>query len=267
MTAVKPIEKENLPATMPSDTGTVLNLIARAASDPNCDIDKMERLMRMHTEMTNRVCEQEFNAAMRAAQEEMRPIVKDSNNPQTRSRYASYPALDRAIRPIYTKHGFALSFDSGDAPKPEEVRVLCHVSHSGEDPSRGFTRVYHVDMPADGKGAKGGDVMTRTHAAGSAYTYGQRYLLKLIFNLATSDTATNDDGNAAAKTVVPRINESQAATLKKAIETCGIGFEKFCNFYGISSFDLLSADRYEEAMEACRSYYKKQKDKAAGKKK
>jgi hypothetical protein len=50
-------------------------------------------------------------------------------------------------------------------------------------------------MPADGKGAKGGDVMTRTHAAGSAFSYGQRYLLKLIFNIATGE---DDDGNAAS---------------------------------------------------------------------
>src|SRR5690606_15862485 len=50
-------------------------------------------------------------------------------------------------------------------------------------------------MPADGKGAKGGDVMTKTHAAGSAMSYGQRYLLKLIFNVAIGEN--DDDGNSA----------------------------------------------------------------------
>jgi hypothetical protein len=43
---------------------------------------------------------------------------------------------------------------------------------------------HRIDMPADGKGAKGGDVMTKTHAMGAAASYGQRYLLKLIFNIA-----------------------------------------------------------------------------------
>lgn len=51
-------------------------------------------------------------------------------------------------------------------------------------------------MPADGKGAKGGDVMTKTHAAGSAMSYGQRYLLKMIFNLAVGD---DDDGQKAGR--------------------------------------------------------------------
>ena len=49
-------------------------------------------------------------------------------------------------------------------------------------------------MPADGKGAKGGDVMTKTHATGSAMTYGQRYLVKMIFNIAVG---ADDDGRAA----------------------------------------------------------------------
>jgi hypothetical protein len=69
--------------------------------------------------------------------------------------------------------------------------VICRVSHQN-----GHSRTYQIDMPADGKGAKGGDVMTKTHATGSAVSYGMRYLLKMIFNIAVSDK--DDDGNAAA---------------------------------------------------------------------
>jgi hypothetical protein len=70
------------------------------------------------------------------------------------------------------------------------VCVTCHVSHRG-----GWGADYRIDMPADGKGAKGGDVMTKTHAVGSATQYGMRYLLKMIFNVAIGE---DDDGNAAA---------------------------------------------------------------------
>jgi hypothetical protein len=35
-------------------------------------------------------------------------------------------------------------------------------------------------MPGDGKGAKGGDVMTKTHATGAALSYGQRYLAECV---------------------------------------------------------------------------------------
>jgi hypothetical protein len=135
----------------------------------------------------------------------MRPVATDASNPQTRSRYASYFALDKAVRPIYTKHGFALSFNTAEGAPAGEVRVVCFVSHG-----KGHTRTYHADMPADGKGAKGGDVMTRTHATGSAFSYGQRYLLKMIFNIAIG---ADDDGNSAGGRP-DRISDEQASNLR-----------------------------------------------------
>jgi hypothetical protein len=150
--------------------GGLLAVIERAARDPNVDIDKMERLIAVHERVHTRNAEAEFNTAMADAQAEMRPVAADASNPQTKSRYASYAQLDRAIRPIYTNHGFSLSFDEGECDKPDHVRVLCYVAHKG-----GFSRTYKRDMPADGKGAKGGDVMTKTHAVGAAGSYGSRY--------------------------------------------------------------------------------------------
>lgn len=128
-----------------------------------------------------------FNIALNDIQAEMRRIAADANNPQTKSNYASYAALDRVLRPIYTQHGLSLSFDTTDGAPEGYARIVCYVSHS-----MGHTRTYRVDMACDGKGAKGGDVMTKTHAMGSAFTYGQRYLLKAIFNVAVGE---DDDGN------------------------------------------------------------------------
>jgi len=170
---------------------SMLAIIAKAASDPNTDIDKLERLMAMKERMDAKAAETAFNDAMNQAQSQTRRVQADRTNSQTRSMYATYAALDRALRPIYTECGFSLSFDTGDAPT-DMVRVMCYVSHKD-----GHTRTYKVDMPADGKGAKGGDVMTKTHAAGSAMSYGSRYLLKLIFNVAIGED--DDDGNGASE--------------------------------------------------------------------
>lgn len=171
------------------EASTIFQLIERVARDPGVDIEKMDRLLAMQERVLARQAQIAFDGAMRDAQAEMQPVRTDANNPQTHSRYASYGALDGAIRPIYTEHGFALSFNTGDAGRPDDIRVLCTVSHRD-----GHRQEYRFDMPADGKGAKGGDVMSRTHAAGSAATYGKRYLLGLIFNIAV---VRDDDGNAA----------------------------------------------------------------------
>src|SRR5690606_40392178 len=93
-----------------NDTARVLEMISRVASDPSADIDKLERLMALHRQMESEQAEKAFNAAMAAAQAEMGRISADATNPQTRSKYATYGKLDKVLRPIYTKHGFALSF-------------------------------------------------------------------------------------------------------------------------------------------------------------
>jgi hypothetical protein len=167
----------------------------------NAAIDVIERLTALQEKALARDAEMEFNLAMNAAQAELGRIAPDLNNPQTHSRYASYAALDKVLRPIYTRHGFSLSFDSGESLIPDTVLICCYVSHSA-----GHTRKYQgPPMPADGKGAKGGDVMTKTHATGAAMSYGMRYLLKFIFNVAVGEDDT--DGNGVTGVEADRIGE------------------------------------------------------------
>jgi hypothetical protein len=209
------------------DSGTLMAVIARAASDPSVDMDKMERLLQMKERIDARDAEAQFNVALCAAQAETGRVSADATNPQTKSHYASYAKLDKVLRPIYTRHGFALSFDEGDSPKPEHIRVLCHLTHSA-----GHRRTYQKDMPADGKGAKGGDVMTKTHAAGAAMSYGMRYLLKGIFNVAVGEDDT--DGNDSHE---PTLTDEQIANVDALLSEVGANkaaFLKWCKVDRIS---------------------------------
>jgi len=165
--------------------------MVQIAVQQGASIDTIERLAKLQNEMVEREEVRAFNDAMMKCQAALRRIGADKANKQTNSRYASYAKLDSILRPIYTKYGFALSFDTGEIALSDYVLVVCYVSHNG-----GHTRTYKINMPADGKGAKGGDVMTKTHATGSAVMYGRRYLLNMIFN--TSIGETDDDGNAAS---------------------------------------------------------------------
>lgn len=228
------------------DPATLLNIISRAASDPTVEIEKMERLLKMHEQVVARNAEQAFNVAMTEAQAKTRRVEADASNPQTRSKYASYVALDRALRPIYTDAGFSLSFDTGEIERQDFVRVRCYVSHRD-----GHTRTYHIDMPADGKGAKGGDVMTKTHATGSAMSYGMRYLLKMIFNVAVGED--DDDGNSAD---VVCINETQAADIKALAEEVHADVPAFLKYLGktckvtINTVEEIPAAVFKDAVAA-----------------
>lgn len=225
-----------------TETSAIVHMIERAARDPSVDIDKLERLIAMRERMDATERERAFDFAMAAAQAEMRPVAADANNPQTRSKYASYFALDKAIRPIYTKHGFSLSFDEGDCPKADHIRVLCYVANSGH------TRVYRKDMPADGKGAKGGDVMTKTHATGAAASYGMRYLLKGIFNIAVGES--DDDGNSASGET---LNETQIDNIRSLIVEVAADISKFCRFMKVERIEDIPARKYVDAVRALES--------------
>lgn len=219
------------------DTGesaALMQVISRAATDPSFDIGKMERLMQMHQQIQAQKALEAFSAAMSAAQAEMAPISTDALNPQTKSRYASYAQLDRALRPIYTKHGFALSFNEGETDKPAHVRVLCRVSHSA-----GHVEPYKKDMPADGKGAKGGDVMTLTHATGAAQSYGMRYLLKGIFNVAVGEE--DKDGNQEE----PSIGPGQLAMLEQLIAEVKADVPKLCRMLKIETLSDIRVGAFE----------------------
>ena len=168
-------------------------------------IDTVERLVKLQQQMMERDAEREFNLALHATQEEVKRVGFDKKS--DKGGYVSFTKLDAVLRPHYSKQGFALSFDTADGRTVDSMKVIAYLSHIG-----GHTRTYTIDVPCDGKGAKGNDVMTRTHATGSGMSYGKRYLEASIFNVTVGDT--DDDGKAAGGGVT----DSQMADYLSAIE-------------------------------------------------
>ena len=175
---------------------SILGVIAAAARNPEIDVDKMERLLALHERVLKQQAEQEFNAAMSVAQEEMPRVHRDAKNPSTGSFYTRLESLNLEAVPIYTRHGFSLSFGTADCPVPEWHRITCTVAHKG-----GHSRHYQVDLPRDDTGAKGLANKTKMHGAGSTFSYGRRYLTLLIFNISL--TNEDDDGNRGKQAMPP----------------------------------------------------------------
>jgi hypothetical protein len=212
---------------------SMMAMIERASRDPSVDVDKMRQLFALRKELLDEENKRLFNAAMNAAQAEMTPVAVNMTNPQTRSRYASYDQLDRAIRPIYTKHGFSISYDQGDTPLPEHIRVLAYVAHSS-----GYERTYRTDMPTDGKGAKGGEVMTKTHAVGAGKSYGKRYILRDVFNLAIGEE--DKDGNAEKEHIGP----GQVADIRALLSEVNASEESFLRVIKAKSIESIHVESY-----------------------
>ena len=218
----------------------IVQVIDRAARDPNIDVDKMERLFALRERMLVLDAEQAFNEAMRTAQAEMPAVLRDAENPETHSSYSRIETVNKAIVPIITKHGFSLSFGTDNSHIGGHYRVVCQVSHIG-----GHSRDYHVDIPIDDVGPKGAKNKTMVHGFGSSMTYGRRYLTLLIFNVTMKDA--DNDGNTAGHAPITAEQKDELVALMK--ET-GADTAKFLVYFRVKSLDVLPADRFSEAKAA-----------------
>jgi hypothetical protein len=223
-------------AIVPVENG-ILNVIAKAAADPNTDVDKLERLLAMQERVLARGAEQAFNDALRAAQDEIRPIVKNKTNSSTNSKYADLERVSDCIDPVLRQHGFSSSFGTADCPLEGHYRVTCRLSHVG-----GHSRDYQADVPADTAGIKGAANKTATHGFGSALSYGRRYLKLLIADVATVD----DDGRSASRG--GPINREQLKVINGLCDAVNADKIAFCRYLKVDSLDQLSALDYDAAI-------------------
>lgn len=114
-----------------------------------------------------------------SVQSEAPIIKKEADNPYFRSKYAEYPEIQIAIRPLTLKQGLLVNF----APIMGDQLIL-----SVKDIETGEFYEVTADL-------KSGQVTPQ--AQGSAITYLKRYMLTAFFDLIIED-AMDDDGNAGS---------------------------------------------------------------------
>lgn len=192
-TELAPIEnQETLPPAL-----AMLRVIDKAATDPRTNVEKMRALLDMQMELVREQRRVEYNNAMRATQEEMQPVVRKAMNDNTKKKYAKLEHVDNAVRPIYTKNGFSLSFNS----RREEdgtITMLCDVLHSS-----GHSERKELNGAKDMTGAKGTANKTDIQGAGSTVSYLRRYLTCMVFNITLIDEDDDGQGGKLEKGVDP----------------------------------------------------------------
>lgn len=184
------ITKERDGAVSVPAADPIMSLIERAATDPNFDVAKMEKLLEMRERQQAINAKESFNRAFVAAKKLIKPLARNKRNTQTNSNYSDLEAIADAIDPILAEHGFAPTFGTADSKRDGYYKIVCDLLH--ED---GHEKRYEADIPEDATGIKGTTNKTATHAFGSSTTYGRRYLKLMIFDIATHD----DDGNRASQ--------------------------------------------------------------------
>lgn len=199
-------EVRDLAVMPPQNNSASLSIIANAVSR-GMGADELGKLVDLHERIEKMRAQREYQQAMTACQHEMPAIFKDKENPHTRSRYADLGSLLRQIGPIYTKHGFSLSFSDGPPPREGWIQIVCDIMHEG-----GHREVKTRSLPLDGVGSQGGrSAMSPVQSIGSTLSYGRRYLVGDIFNLAI--TSEDNDGNRPRNKPEPELPPCKPAHL------------------------------------------------------
>lgn len=117
--------EQNLPAPAASESAAIIQVIERAAMNPNVDIDKMERLLQMQERIMERQAKAAYDAAFADMQNDLPEIgerggIKDRNG-NVQSRYALWEDINEAIKPVLAKHGFGISFRTGQQERQDRA--------------------------------------------------------------------------------------------------------------------------------------------------
>lgn len=170
-----------------SESASLMEVINRAATDPNVDVEKMERLLSMYERISARSAKVAFHTALAEMQPKL-PVITErgeiKHGTKLISKYALWEDINEAIRPILYQHGFALSFRV--ARDNQQVTVSAILSHR-----EGHVEETTIALDADNSGSK-----NAVQAVGSSISYGQRYAASALLNITTQ--GRDDDGEKAS---------------------------------------------------------------------
>lgn len=186
-------------------SSSMMEFIQRAASDASVDIDKLERLIVLSESMQAKQAEQAFNAAMAQMQCEIPTVGEGAQNSHTKNTYATLDDINRVLKPIMQRHGFAVTFKVDHQANGIHVTgILMHSAGHREQ----TTLLLPVDI---------GSGRNAVQAVGSSTTYGKRYVMCALLNITTGD-APDDDGAGAQ--LPPLVTELQAKQISALLTKC-----------------------------------------------
>lgn len=168
--------------TTPSD------LLRIAAERGDADLDRLERLMKMHLEWRAEEAKNAFFEGMAGFKAEPIKIFKrkevyfQSQKGVTNYWHAELSDVTDAVGPAMARHG--LTFDWDIRQEPGRVIVDCIITHK-----MGYSKKVTMEGPLDATGNK-----NAIQQAGSTVTYLQRYTLLAAIGMATQGM-DNDGGD------------------------------------------------------------------------
>lgn len=230
------VTKEHDVMPVVSESAAIIQVIERAAMNPNVDIDKMERLLQMQERIMERQARASYMAALAEMQPDL-PEIPENGKGHGNIRYALWEDINELIKPVLGRHGFSLSFRTGQSDgKIIVTGVLSHRDGHSEETT--------MHLPTDASGSK-----NAVQAVGSSTSYGKRYTAQALLNL----TSRGEDDDGKASNAGAPISEEQIVQIRELIDATNSDIAKFCKFMKVDALPKIPASKFEAAVAALKS--------------
>lgn len=162
----------------------MLDMMERLASNKDVDVVKLQALIDMQKDILAVNARAAFNAAKASLLAELPTIIEKAKGDKDIT-YAPLEDIIEAVRPILSKHGFALSHRT-EWPDPKTVKVVGVLTHRD-----GHCEESEFQAAADQTGSK-----NAIQALGSSVSYGRRYTTNDLLCIVTRK---QDDNGAKSE--------------------------------------------------------------------
>jgi len=210
-----------------------LSLMQQALTTPNMDMSVLKDMLTMQKEVMAQQAIIDFNNDFSAMSKEI-PVIAHTKKSYSTT-YTPLEDIVNIVRPILSQYGFSVSFNNHQ-DSVGIVTVTCQLRHKG-----GHMIENALTLPTEAV-TKG---MNAMQAIGAAISYGKRYTLCGILNIATT---ADDDNNGFATNAKSEASKKPLtdARLDKAIQQVNEGklsVDQITDAYDLTPAQLIKVGR------------------------
>lgn len=218
------------------DRNRGLSPMVQAVMSGQMTPEQLQSLLNVQKDYERNEAEKAFHMAVAEFKKNPPEVIKDKDNKQFGSKYASKGNLVNTVNAALSPFGLNASWEF-DQREDGKIGVTCTLSHA-----QGHSKKVTLWAPPDKSGSK-----NPIQEIKSTITYLEIATYEAVTGIAASD-AGDDDGNGAKG--VERITEEQIANLEALITEVGADKGAFLKYMQADSLDRIQAKSYGMAVKA-----------------
>ena len=208
---------------------SALSVIQQMVTSGNFDVSVARELLEMQKDFMRHQAVINYNNDFALMSKEI-PVIAKSKKAHTTS-YAPLEDIVKVVQPILSKYGFSVSFTTSQDGL-DAVTVNCSLQHKD-----GHSTSTSLMLPTKAVN----NSMNAMQAIGAAISYGKRYTICGILNIATAQDDDNNGFavNAKVESAKRPVSDKQLATAIEQINNKERDLTEFLNRYDLNPQQLM----------------------------